>query len=265
MTRTFQLKAKLLSNKRLKDNYLHCILNAPQIAKAARPGQFVNIRITDTLDPLLRRPLSIHRVNGPKIEILYEVAGRGTQILSEKKAGEYLDIIGPLGNGFTILNTKCPLLVAGGMGVAPLLFLAEKTGIQYPALRIQILIGAKTKKHIHCEKEFKELGCEVKVSTDDGSKGFKGRVSDLLKTLLSTIDYRLSTIYGCGPKPMLKEIALISRERNIPAQISMEEHIACGIGACLGCAVETIAGYRRVCKDGPVFEAQEIIWRGGKR
>lgn len=252
----FQLKAKLLSNKRVKDNYLHCILEAPAIAKNARPGEFVNIRITDTLDPLLRRPLSIHAVKGRTIEVLYEVVGRSTQVLSEKKAGESLDIIGPLGNGFSILDTRYSILVAGGMGVAPLVFLAKKIG----GRRATVLIGAKTKNHIHCEKEFKELGCEVKVSTDDGSKGFKGRITGLLKNLLSTTDSRLSNIYACGPRPMLKEIALISKEKNIPAQISLEEHMACGIGACLGCVVNTKDGYKRVCKDGPVFEAKEIIW-----
>lgn len=252
----FQLKAKLLSNKRVKDNYLHCILEAPAIAKNARPGEFVNIRITDTLDPLLRRPLSIHAVKGRIIEVLYEVVGRSTQVLSEKKAGESLDIIGPLGNGFSILDTRYSILVAGGMGVAPLVFLAKKIG----GRRATVLIGAKTKNHIHCEKEFKELGCEVKVSTDDGSKGFKGRITGLLKNLLSTTDSRLSNIYACGPRPMLKEIALISKEKNIPAQISLEEHMACGIGACLGCVVNTKDGYKRVCKDGPVFEAKKIIW-----
>lgn len=252
----FQLKAKLLSNKRVKDNYLHCILDAPAIANNARPGEFVNIRITDTLDPLLRRPLSIHAVKGRTIEVLYEVVGRSTQVLSEKKAGESLDIIGPLGNGFSILDVQYSILVAGGMGVAPLVFLAKKIGRR----RATVLIGAETKNHIHCEKEFKELGCEVKVSTDDGSKGFKGRITGLLKNLLSTTDSRLSAIYACGPRPMLKEIALISKEKNIPAQISLEEHMACGIGACLGCAVNTKDGYKRVCKDGPVFEAKEIIW-----
>lgn len=256
----FQLKAKLLSNKRVKDNYLHCILEAPAIAKNARPGEFVNIRITDTLDPLLRRPLSIHAVKGQTIEVLYEVVGRSTQVLSKKKAGESLDIIGSLGNGFNYQEPRAKsqgsILVGGGMGVAPLVFLAKKIG----GRRATVLIGAKTKNHIHCEKEFKELGCEVKVSTDDGSKGFKGRITGLLKNLLLTTDYRLSAIYACGPRPMLKEIALISKEKNIPAQISLEEHMACGIGACLGCVVNTKDGYKRVCKDGPVFEAKEIIW-----
>src|SRR3989338_2705559 len=188
MRRMFQVKAKILSNKKIKDNYLHCIFNAAQIAKDARPGQFVNIRISDTLDPLLRRPLSIHVVRGSRIEILYEVVGKSTRVLSEKKPGEYLDIIGPLGKGFDLESKpRVSILIGGGMGVAPLVFLAERlspvAGRRSPVV---VLIGAKTKKHIHCEKEFKEFGCEVKISTNDGSRGFKGRVTGLLKKILLT-------------------------------------------------------------------------------
>ena len=252
-----QVKAKILSNKKVKDNYLHCVFNAPQIAKEARPGQFVNIRISDTLDPLLRRPLSIHATSGTRIEVLYEVVGKSTRILSERKTGEYLDVIGPLGSGFDLkMKNQTSLLIGGGMGVAPLIFLSRKLKGHKLAL-----IGAKAKNHIHCEKEFRKLGCEVKISTDDGSRGFKGKVTELLKKiLLTTYDLRLTTIFACGPRPMLKEVARISKEKNIPAQLSLEEHMACGIGACLGCVVKTKDGYRRACKDGPVFDADKIIF-----
>jgi dihydroorotate dehydrogenase electron transfer subunit len=123
------------------------------------------------------------------------------------------------------------------------------------------LLGAKTKKQILCEKEFKRLGCDVKISTDDGSRGCRGKVTDLLKKFLGAKSYELRvTIYACGPRPMLKEIAAISKRYNIPSQISLEEHMACGIGACLGCVVNTTAGYKRVCRDGPVFDAEEVVW-----
>lgn len=257
----FQIKAKLLYNKNIKVNYFHCVLEAPKITYKADAGQFVNIRLSDVFDPLLRRPFSIHRVTGASIEILYEVVGRGSGLLSEKKAGEYLDVIGPLGNGFSMPDTKTAILAAGGMGVAPLLFLAEQLRIRHPESCIQVLIGAKAKDSILCEKQFKELGCNVKIATDDGSRGFKGRVTDLLKNLISAKRYPLNaTIYACGPRPMLKEITILSQQRNIAAQISLEEHMACGIGACLGCIVNTKESYKRVCKDGPVFNAQKIIW-----
>jgi len=256
----FQTKAELLYNRKIKNNYFHCAFFAPEIARSAKPGQFVDIKVSDTLEPLLRRPFSIHRLDGKRVELLYEVVGKGTEILSQKKSGEYLDVIGPLGNGFDyqlpVTSYRLPILIAGGMGVAPLMFLSEKlTGF-----KIQVLIGAKNKNKIICSEEFRKLGCEVKIATDDGSIGFKGKVTELLKKMLSTIDYRLSTIYACGPRPMLKQIAFISKQHNIPAQISLEEHMACGIGACLGCAVNTKQAFKRVCKEGPVFDADEIVW-----
>jgi len=262
MRRVFQAKAKIVYSKRIKDNYFKSILSSPRIALGALPGQFVNIKVNSCQEPLLRRPFSIHRVSGSNIEILYEVLGKGTQILAQKKPGEYLDIIGPLGNGFDALCAKrstLSILVAGGMGVAPLVFLAERM-ISH---KFSVLIGAKTKNQILCEKEFKKLGCDVKIATDDGSMGFQGKVTDLLKEALlknSRTQELKNSIYACGPRPMLKEIANISQKYNIPAQISLEEHMACGIGACLGCVVNTKNGYQRVCKEGPVFAADKIVW-----
>jgi len=279
----FQIRAKLIYNKKVKGKYFHLLLKAPRIAKQAQPGQFVDIRINDSCQPLLRRPFSIHKighksqVTSHKLEILYEVVGRSTEILSQKKAGEYLDIIGPLGNGFDYRTAygvaRTALLVAGGMGVAPLLFLAEqlmKRNTPYAIRNTLVLIGAKTKGHILCEKEFKKLGYSVKIATDDGSRGFKGKVTDLLKEILGTTNHEpRTTIYACGPRPMLKEIAAISKEHKIPAQASLEEHMACGIGACLGCVVKTQNAkrntqyrfqYKRICKEGPVFNADEIVW-----
>lgn len=292
----FEVSAGIIYNRRIKKGYFEIALSAPAIAKTALPGQFVNIKVSAGLEPLLRRPLSIHRVEGNKIFLLYEVLGKGTEMLSRKKQGEYLDIIGPLGSGFRLneprtsaersgaspkgTNHKSRILVAGGMGTAPLVFLAERLNKRWtkPACRqgrderrrTLVLIGAKTKDSILCEKEFKELGCEVMVSTDDGSRGFKGYVSELLKQRLLTIDCRLSTIYACGPKLLLKEISRISYQRNIPAQLSLESHMACGIGACMGCVIKVARAperqsardfeYKRVCKEGPVFEVQEIIW-----
>ena len=268
MRRVFQAKAKIVYSKRIKDNYFKSILSSPRIALGALPGQFVNIKVNECHELLLRRPFSIHRVNGPNIGILYEVLGKGTQILAQKKPGEYLDIIGPLGNGFNYRIAysvqRTAILVAGGIGVAPLLFLAEqliKRNTQYAIRNTLVLIGAKTKKQILCEKEFQKLGCDVKIATDDGSEGFKGKVTELLKKILRlAISNKRLAIYACGPRPMLKEIANISQKYNIPAQISLEEHMACGIGACLGCVVNTKNGYQRVCKEGPVFAADKIVW-----
>ncbi len=267
LAKIIQKKAKIVSNIHLTGDYYKLALDLPEIARIAQAGQFVTLRVSEGHQPLLRRPFSIHSVNNGKsrhnkgrIEILYKVVGRGTEILSEKKPGEYLDVLGPLGNGYSILDTRYSILIGGGMGIAPMLFLAQQTRIQYPASRIQVLIGAKTKKEILSKKEFATLGCSVKISTDNGSAGFKGKVTDLLKYILSTNHYRLSTIYACGPKPMLREISIISRQHNIPAQVSLEEYMACGLGVCLGCMVKTKSGYQAVCKEGPVFDSTKIIW-----
>ena len=276
-----QENVKIITNTKISKNYFKIILRYNNIPTLTQPGQFIEMRVSDSYEPLLRRPFSIHKVNGSDIEILYEVVGRGTEILSRRKPGEYLDVIGPLGNGFTYQATshkpQATVLVAGGMGVAPLIFLAEKLAdikTQNPKLKTLVLIGAETKDEILCEREFKALDCNVKISTDDGSAGFKGKVTDLLRKILATNHKPQATnkmfaacslqpaavIYACGPKPMLEEISRISCKHNIRAQVSLEEHMACGIGICFGCAVKTKYGYKRVCKEGPVFNADEIIW-----
>jgi len=263
-----QLKVKIAYNKKAGYKYCHLGIIAPKIAGSCLPGQFLNVRIDGGAELLLRRPFSIHRVSGQRIEILYEIIGKGTRALAAKKAGEYLDVIGPLGNGFTyslqLTAYSLPILVAGGMGVAPLIFLAEKLAkckAQSVKRKALVLIGAKAKKDILCAKDFEKLGCIVKIATDDGSAGFKGRVTELLKEcLLDAKDRAQSIIYACGPRPMLKELSRACLGSDTPAQISLEEHMACGIGACLGCVVQTRQGQKRVCREGPVFDAQEIIW-----
>ncbi len=251
------IKAKILSNKKIDSSYYKMTLDAPYIAKTAKPGQFVQVRCSDELDPLLRRPFSIHRVKD--LEILYEVIGKGTEVLSGRKPGEHIDVLGPLGNGFTLTKDKT-IIVAGGIGVAPLVFLAERL-----AKKPIVLIGAKTKNLILCEKDFKDLGTEVHVATDDGSQGHKGFVPELL----GTRDKRQGTrVYACGPNAMLKSVADICKKRKLECEVSLEETMACGIGACLGCAViikgqgtrDKGQGCKLACKDGPVFDAKDLVW-----
>jgi dihydroorotate dehydrogenase electron transfer subunit len=257
-----QFKAKVVSNKKVGYKYYKLTICAPYILRNAVPGEFVEIKIDGPGAPLLRRPLSIHGCENGAVELLYEAIGDGTRILAQKTKGDSLDIIGPLGNGFTYCNKRLPstrpLLIAGGMGVAPLLFLASK--LHNPL----VLIGARTKSQILCTREFKKMSCDLEIATDDGSAGFKGKVTDILKKILNTkCSSCKATIYACGPYPMLKAIADIAKKNKMDAQVSLEAHMACGIGACLGCAVESKNGYKRVCKDGPVFRADDIIWREG--
>ncbi|MDD2752053.1 MAG: dihydroorotate dehydrogenase electron transfer subunit [Candidatus Omnitrophica bacterium] len=260
----FQEKSLILAKQKLAKDFFGLRLSSHKIAANAKPGQFVEVRVKNSFLPLLRRPLGVHQVGRNNFELLFQVVGPGTQILSQKNLGDYLDVIGPLGNGFDFQLPRRKVLVAGGMGVVPLLFLAQKLTecqVSSAKYRTTVLIGAKNKAQIICARDFKKFGCEVLIATDDGSKGFKGKVTDLLKKFLRGTSNRLDgTIYSCGPKLMLKEVAKLSQDFNIPAQISLEEHMACGIGACLGCAVETKQGFKRVCKEGPVFNAEEIIW-----
>ncbi|HTZ11679.1 MAG TPA: dihydroorotate dehydrogenase electron transfer subunit [Candidatus Margulisiibacteriota bacterium] len=258
----FQREARIIQNKKLRADFYACILSAPEIARRAEPGQFINVKVASGASLLLRRPFSINSVLGDKIKIIYQVLGEGTKLLSEKKRGGYLDIIGPLGSGFEYKLRQPFLLVAGGMGVAPLTFLAQSAaniGNKKSNAEGTVLIGAKTASQLLCEKEFRKLGFDVKIATDDGSRGFKGRVTELLKGVLS-LGCRYTALYSCGPHPMLKEVAFIAKRHKIPAEVSLEEHMACGIGACLGCVVATRFGLKRVCKEGPVFKAQDVIW-----
>jgi dihydroorotate dehydrogenase electron transfer subunit len=275
MPKIIQKKTKILSNFRVSGNYYKLVFSLPEIARVARPGQFMMLRISRNYTPLLRRPFSIHSIHNHKhkicIEILYEIVGKGTKILSEKPTGGYLDILGPLGNGFNLSAARHPpsaILVAGGMGVAPLFFLAQRLtqGATHEARRnIFVLIGAKTKKEILCKKEFASLGLDVKISSNDGSAGFQGQVTDLLSSILRTKAQthkgtNEQVIYACGPRLMLSEIAVIAKKYHTPAQVSLDEYMACGLGVCLGCTVQTKDGQQLVCKDGPVFEATKIKW-----
>lgn len=276
-----QIEAKIISNTKINKDYFLLKLEAAKAFKDCQPGQFVHLRINNSCDPLLRRPFSIHRLTQAKskssskkigLDILYELKGKGTELLTEKKPGEYVNIMGPLGIGFDYpskdIKTQTHIIIAGGMGVAPLLFLAERLSASNS--RAIALIGAANKHKIQCEKEFKDLGCEVCIATEDGSQGFKGKVTAMFeKNILlriassnrkKTISKPVS-IYACGPKVMLTVLSKICMINKIPLQVSLEEFMGCGIGACLGCAIDTKDGFKRVCHDGPVFKAEDIKWR----
>jgi len=267
----YQVVAEVLSNKNITLNYFKITLDAPEICQDAQPGQFVHIKVTAGSAFLLRRPFSVHDTEDEKLEILYRVVGKGTDLLSQKGRSEKLDLLGPLGQGFELKeNFRKAILVAGGIGVAPLYFLAKrlfnydsKVSDQAPAKsrrpKITLFLGARTRKQILCAQDFKNLGVTVKIATEDGSWGYKGPVSDLLaETLLQYSKPDL--VFACGPVPMLKKIAQLSRKYRLSSQVSLEQTMGCGIGACMGCVVTSPEGYLRVCKDGPVFNVNQILW-----
>ena len=250
-----ELEIKIERLEKLKNDIYLLEFKSDYVANKAKPGQFLHIKVDDKTT-ILRRPLSIHKVEKNLIYILFRVRGKGTNLLSQYKKGDVLNVIGPLGNGFDISAPAQNILVAGGMGVAPLVFLTEKL----KKIRNLILLGAKNKKEVLAEQEFKKFGFEIQIATDDGSRGFKGNVVNLLKKILTTHDSRLTTnLYACGPKEMFYEIKkVLEKYPHINAQVSFEQFMGCGLGVCCGCVIETKSGYKKVCKDGPVFDLKDI-------
>jgi dihydroorotate dehydrogenase electron transfer subunit len=252
--------------KKIAPEVFRLSFSAGTLARQAKPGQFLMVRPTKFQEPLLPRPFSILRLRGNSIEILFKVVGQGTKQMADLKPGYLLEVRGPLGKGFQIDPAGEPVLVAGGMGLAPLLFLAESLQhlkiwpFKYPA---KVLVGAKTKKELYCLREFEQTCVEVLVATEDGSSGHKGLVTDLLKKLFPKKDTTIA-LYACGPHPMLKAVARWAGPKKVPCQVSLEARMACGLGACLGCAVakknQTGISYVNVCTEGPVFEAKDIVW-----
>ncbi|MDR2549488.1 MAG: dihydroorotate dehydrogenase electron transfer subunit [Desulfobulbus sp.] len=243
---------------RLAENFYRLSLRAPLIASAARPGQFVMVSCAPFLDPLLRRPFSIHRCNGSDtLQLLIRVVGRGTELLARCRPGQSLSLIGPLGRGFNPpppASSVC--LVGGGIGIAPLLFWAER--LKTPR-RCTVLLGSRTGKELtQLAAEFSQLGCRVETATDDGSLGHRGLVTDLLAAHLPTA----AKTYACGPMPMMAAVAQTCRDAKVACEVSLEAHMACGLGACLGCTVHGDGGrYLHVCKNGPVVNAEEVAWQ----
>jgi len=235
-----------------------------EIAEAAQPGQFLHIRCSDTFAPLLRRPISISDADKKtgKVEIIYRVIGQGTHLLCQKRPGDRLDIIGPLGRGFPMPEEgKTSIIIGGGIGVAPLLYLAKQIAKDHKNGHLPLtFLGFATKQEAFGIDFLSSLGIKATICTDDGTLGYKGFPTTLFKEHLSQYQDKSNLIiYACGPKPLLSSIKDIAAGEHITAYLSLEERMACGVGACLGCSVKSSqAGYKKVCKDGPVFEAGEI-------
>jgi len=210
------------------------------------PGQFVEIAVPGYY---LRRPISVSDVEGDRLTIIYKTVGKGTAVMAQMQAGEELDILSCLGNGYDLTKAEDEvLLIGGGVGVPPLIYLAKQLRAQ--GKRVQAVIGFNTKNEVFAEDDFREMGCDVTVCTMDGSYGQRGVVTD-------AIELPAPFYYACGPLPMFRAIA---QTVGTNGQMSMEERMGCGVGICVGCSIETKSGIQRVCKEGPVFNAEEIVW-----
>lgn len=251
--RQYDETVRILENRKINGKYYKLIFRSGPLSKNVRPGQFLQIRIHEGNDPFLRRPFSYYRVSGGRIEVLYEILGGGTAALAEKKKGDSLRVMGVLGKWFAgKIGKKKRVLVGGGIGVPPLVFLAEKFSSEY------LLIGTRSKAEVLPKVELKKIKAEVLYSTEDGSYGQKGLVTALLEKVIMNEDPRGLFIQTCGPKKMMRAVMTIAAKYGIGGEASWDESMACGVGACLGCMVETRHGLKRACADGPVFGFEEL-------
>lgn len=284
-----QTTSLIAANEPLSERCWRMTFQWPETATEAKPGQFVNLRLSLQHDPLFRRPFSVLRhvplPSGSKgLQIAYQVVGRGTEIMTGKRPGDVLDVIGPSGNGFRRnLSKRVHILLAGGIGAAGLFMLAEQFSRDRKdeAEEFHVLLGARAKDALILENDFRGLNGQVLTATEDGSYGFHGRVTDLLVDFLGRYARPSDcAVYACGPEPMYKELHPICREFEMPAQISVERRMMCGIGACLACVCRVSKkqilkrgdlsrthiqfdpredlGYALVCRDGPVFDLDEV-------
>ena len=235
----------IIENKPIAKSVMKMVLKG-DCSAITRPGQFINIK----LDGLyLRRPISVCDCEGENVTIIYKVVGKGTEQMSKMTKGQ-LDVLSGLGNGYDLeVSGGYPLLIGGGVGVPPLYLLAKK--LREQGKSVSVILGFNTADEIFYKDEFEALGCEVRVATADGSVGVKGFVTDAI----DGIDY--THVYTCGPEPMLKAVYNII---TTSGQFSFEERMGCGFGACMGCTCETLTGYKRICRDGPVMFKEEIKW-----
>lgn len=231
-------------------------LLVPEVAAAAQPGQFVHVRCGAGLDPLLRRPLSVHRYdreNG-RVELLFARIGRGTALLAQARPGEILDVLGPLGRGFRVeARTRNILLVAGGLGIAPLVALADEAIRR--EMMVTMIAGSKSAAAVP-PASLMSPEVEYVICTEDGSLGEKGLVTECVPHFAEWADQT----FACGPREMLRALARLPSLPRKSVQVSLEEHMGCGLGACFGCVVRTKNGFQRVCRDGPVFDIEDVVW-----
>ncbi len=236
----------IISNEALTDSVYRMVLSGDTSAITA-PGQFVNIRLSGKF---LRRPISVCDCDEKCLTIVYKAVGHGTEQMSEMAPSEKLDILTGLGNGYDLEKSgEQPLLLGGGVGVPPMYKLAKTLLAQ--GKKVTVILGFNTRSEIFYEEEFQKLGCDVIVTTADGSYGVKGFVTTPME------DLSYSYFYTCSPEPMLKAVHKASKTSG---QMSFEERMGCGFGACMGCSCKTLTGYKRICKEGPVMEKEEILW-----
>lgn len=259
MSTALLVEAVVLSTERVAPDHHRLVLHAPDVARAARPGQFVMVRCGFCWDPLLRRPFSVAGVDreAGTVTLLVRVVGRGTALLAGAAPGHVLSLLGPLGRGFTLpAGGESVAVIGGGMGLAPLLFVVDE--LLARGCRVRVLAGARSRAYLFVPEPVP--GCEVLVATEDGSAGRLGPVT----VLLSFVGPEVRRYYACGPREMLRAVAAEMERRGLPGEVCLEERMACGVGACRSCVCRVRRGggaaWAAVCAEGPVFPAGEVCW-----
>lgn len=269
-----QRRARVAAHRKIaRDHYLMA-LTCPPIANTAQPGQFIHLQCSAEPSwhvggPLLRRPFSLYDVDRRRgtLELIYKVVGLGTEALQSVAVGDALDVIGPLGTTFAADRVQHALLVGGGVGIPPMYYWAKTLLAQ--KISVEVYLGVQTKDYLICDKAFRALGVPTHVATDDGSIGFKGFVTAMIEaSFQQQRPADGTTLYICGPTPMMQAAAALAARWHLPAQVSLEERMGCALGVCMGCIVETAGPhatahkrYQRVCTEGPVFPAEQVVWR----
>ncbi|MBI2856838.1 MAG: dihydroorotate dehydrogenase electron transfer subunit [Chloroflexi bacterium] len=245
----------VLSNRELTPRNYLMWLEAPQIAASARPGQFALLRCADSLERMLRRPLSVHAVDGGQVAFFYRIAGRGTAWLAAQRQRDSVDILGPLGNGFSVPDgTRRLVLIAGGLGIAPLRFLAEAEAAR--GRDVTLLLGARSADGLY-PADLLPRDVSLALATEDGSQGYRGPVTELAARYLPQAE----RAFACGPEGMYRTLARALGGPNVvPVQVALEVRMGCGVGACLSCSLKTRSGWKHACVDGPVFALDDIDW-----
>jgi dihydroorotate dehydrogenase electron transfer subunit len=253
---TVNERVTVIANERIAADTCALRFRSPLLARALRPGQFLNVLVTERYDPLLRRPFSISMVDGDLCELLYVVVGKGTAMLAELYAGDEIGVLGPLGNSFGVEKPfETALIVAGGIGVAPFPYLTA--ALRERGRRIETFLGARS-----ADRVVRRGLDNLHVATDDGSEGRHGTVVECLEDFLAAAPPASPMIFSCGPMPMLRAVQDAARRHGIPCELSLESEMACGMGICQGCPVQRAEGERRyalVCTDGPCFDAGDIV------
>jgi dihydroorotate dehydrogenase electron transfer subunit len=244
-------------------DFFRFVIDAPALGAGAEPGQFVMVKVSEGGFPLLRRPLGIHDAGPGGIELFFKVSGQGTELLARKKPGDRLDIIGPLGKGFTVAAAPKgarAFLVGGGRGIAPLYFLARE--LAAAGAKPVVFYGGRTAADIPLRGKLEKAGFEVLCSTDDGSFGFAGFVTELVGREVAK--EKPAVVYACGPDPMMKALAAVTAKHGVPAEFSLESVMGCGVGACWGCVHRIRSGsgdgWIKICEEGPVFPGERVVW-----